>query len=439
MTARPLICLAGAIAVLTVAMAGARAQQVRFPTATTQWAQNSGAYVPPPSTYAAPGSSYGPPAATYSAPGSTYATPGTAASPFTNTPGSFGAVGPPPTFDPYASGTVGAPPAAVPYSTVPYSNAPYSNAPQPIAPQQPSALFPEGVSVPFDWQQGTYGFQGNQGFTVQAQRLFQDVGFEHTWLYGKRGDPSDFEINRSEIYSTLAFPFPYFLNAPLLVTPGFAANFLEGPVGDPMPPMMMPRGPDLPPRIYDAYLDAAWFPQFTPMIGAELGARTGVWTDFNHVDSDAIRVLGRGLLKVSITPQLDILVGVVYLDRVDVKLLPAGGFYWRPTPEWDLYIVFPNPKARKRFATVGNTDWYYYFAGEYGGGSWSVDRAGTSDRIDINDIRASVGFEWETQTQIRGHIEAGYVWDREIIFADTAMPPVFTPDDTFMVRGGVDF
>ena len=41
--------------------------------------------------------------------------------------------------------------------------------------------------------------------------------------------------------------------------------------------------------------------------------------------------------------------------------------------------------------------------------------------------------------RLRGHIEVGYVFDREVIFADTGTPAEFKPDDTFMVRGGVDF
>jgi hypothetical protein len=126
------------------------------------------------------------------------------------------------------------------------------------------------------------------------------------------------------------------------------------------------------------------------------------------------------------------------LDRIDVKLLPAGGFYYRPTPEWDMYLVFPNPKVRRFLTAIGNSKWYAYAAGEYGGGSWTVRRFHRDDRIDYNDIRIIGGLEWETQTFIRGHIEVGYVWDREIIFL-SGLPPSFTPDDTIMLRAGIDF
>jgi hypothetical protein len=196
----------------------------------------------------------------------------------------------------------------------------------------------------------------------------------------------------------------------------------------------------LPSRLYDAYLDFSWYPRVSEWLGAELGVRTGVWSDFEDVNSDSIRLLGRGLATIAITPNLDVLFGAVYLDRLDVKLLPAGGVYYRPTPEWDMYLVFPNPKVRRFMSAIGNTKWFWYVTGEYGGGSWTVERrTGTlADRIDINDIRVSGGFEFETQTFVRGHVEIGYVFDREVVF-ESGDPATFKPDDTFMVRGGIDF
>ena len=78
-----------------------------------------------------------------------------------------------------------------------------------------------------------------------------------------------------------------------------------------------------------------------------------------------------------ISPNMDVVFGVVYLDRVDIKILPVAGVYYRPTPDWDMYLVFPNPKVRKFLAAVGTTKWYGYAAGEYGGGSWTVARQTT--------------------------------------------------------------
>jgi hypothetical protein len=351
-----------------------------------------------------------------------------ATTPVPGTPYAPSAVGPPPVFDPYATGgTAGPPPPAVPYT---YSPPPPATA----FPQQPGALFPNGA--PIQWQPAPYSTPG-EGYWQKTQRFLQELSFEHTYLYGDHTDPFDLEINRSELSSTFAIPILYNIETPLLITPGFAANWLEGPLTS-VPPMA--GEPDLPSRLYDAYLDFSWYPRVSDWIGAELGVRTGVWSDFEDVNSDSIRLLGRGLATVAITPDLDVLFGAVYLDRLDVKLLPAGGFYYRPTPEWDMYLVFPNPKVRRFMSAIGNTKWFWYVAGEYGGGSWTVERqSGTlADRIDINDIRVSGGFEFETQTFIRGHFEFGYVFDREVVF-ESGAPPTFKPDDTFMVRGGIDF
>ena len=64
---------------------------------------------------------------------------------------------------------------------------------------------------------------------------------------------------------------------------------------------------------------------------------------------------------------------------------------------------------------------------------------GASDDIDYNDIRVVYGIEWETQTQARGHIEVGYVFDREILYDLSSAPSKLNLNDTVMVRAGVDF
>ncbi len=206
-------------------------------------------------------------------------------------------------------------------------------------------------------------------------------------------------------------------------------------MGEPPPP----QNPDLPPRVYDAYIDAAWHPRLTDWLHADLGLRTGVWTDFEEVTDDSVRILGRGLGVLAFSPQFDVIAGVWYLDRNEVKLLPAGGLHWRPSNLWDFYLVFPNPRIRRRSINVGSSQWWMYVAGEYGGGRWTVERQdGSGDDIDINDIRFIFGLEWETQTQAHGHVEIGYLFNREIIYADSTTPTLGL-DDSFMIRAGVDF
>lgn len=318
----------------------------------------------------------------------------------------------------------------MPYTYAPPGSYPPPNVPPPLTPAQP-----------FQPQPGPYDMTtSGEGYWQKTQKFLQELSFEYTFLYGKQSDPSDFGLSRAEISSTFAFPMFYNIETPLLVTPGFAVDWLQGPVSGPpiVGPPLMAGGPDLPPQTYDAYLDFAWYPHCTPTLGAELGFRTGVYTDFETFNSQSLRFMGRGAGTIAVSPNADIVLGAVYIDRVDIKILPVVGVHWRPDPDWDAYIVFPNPKIRKFLASVGTTKWWGYAAGEYGGGSWTVTRQTTGDQIDYNDIRVIGGVEWETQSQLRGHFEVGYVFDREIVFR-SGDPPNFKPDDTIMLRAGVDF
>lgn len=377
------------------------------PSATVPWGgapPPTSVYVPPPTL-----NPYAPaqPALPYSAP--------LAASP--GIPGPYGAQGA------VAAPALGAStpwPGAAPAAPVAPSYA-YS------APPPSAGLYPD--SAPLGWQPGTYGFEQSDGSVVRFRQFLARLRAEHTLLLGDN-TRDGLTVNRTEVASTFALPVAGSIESPLLVTPGFAFNWFDGPNA---------AIADLPPRTYDAYLDFGWFPQWTPELGAELGFRTGVWTDFDEVNSDSVRILGRGLGVVSLTPQFDILLGAVYLDRLRVKTLPAGGVRWRPTPEWDLYLVFPNPKIRRSWLSSGSADWWWYVAGEYGGGSWTVNRATTGrDQFDYNDIRFVLGIEWQTPTQARGHLEIGYVFDRELRFKSN-LPSRFKTDDAVMFRAGIGF
>lgn len=386
----------------------------------------------PPANPAASASPWGAPSL---APAPTFGTPAPAFNPYTNAP-----VAPLSPGVPLYGTPTGPPPAtSLPYSYTPPVQA---AAPSWVAPSAPAYAYdaPPGApgfssdSSPLGWQPGTYGFQQSDGGTTRFRQLLARMRVEHTLLLGDNTIDA-FQLNRTEFASTFALPFAGSIETPLLVTPGFAFNWFDGPQGD---PAAMPRGPDLPPRVYDAYLDFAFNPRWTQHLGAELGVRTGVYSDFRRFDGDSLRILGRALAVASVTPQFELLAGAVYLDRLRVKLLPAGGVRWRPTPAWDLYLVFPNPKIRRKSFTTGSTEWWCYLAGEYGGGSWTVDRPGLDDRVDYNDLRLVLGMEWQTTTQATGHLEIGYAFDREFQF-DSGQPGVFETDDAVLFRAGIGF
>jgi len=231
----------------------------------------------------------------------------------------------------------------------------------------PPALFPQPGSPPpggYPAPQG--GYVQADGTVYQPQRLWDEVWFDYYWLYG--ANKNDFGVQKLELNTSFAFPF--FLNpAPIKVTPGFAVRYLDGPRSGDFPNMIDPSGgADLPAQVFDAYLGTSWKPVFSNWFSGDLAARVGVYSDFDKVNSDSIRITGHGAGVFTLNPQFSIVVGAAYFDRLNVKLLPVGGFIWTPNEDARYELVFPWPRISYRWTTIGNTDVWWYVRGELGGG-----------------------------------------------------------------------
>lgn len=345
------------------------------------------------------------------APPQTFASPGAAGTAFSSAaPVTIG----PPAFDPYSGGALASP------SPV-FGQSATLGPPQPYAAPQ-SSLFAQ--PPPIGWEPGTYSFEGVQTSGARFTKFVQKLDGEYTHLFGG-GGARDLELNRVEITSTFAWPLGGNLDSPVLLTPGFAYNDFDDSA--------FIAGAGFPNDEFDAFLDAAWFPRLNEVFSAELGARTGVWTDFSEVNSDSVRILGRGVAVFRVTPKAELLAGVVYLDRERIKLLPVMGVRWRPTDNLEIDAVFPSPTARRRLRGSGPTDWWVFVAGEYGGGSWTDSEAPTG--FDYNDIRVSLGLEFQTPSRVTGRFEVGYVFEREFYLPGAVVTEF---EDTVMLRAGIN-
>jgi len=343
-------------------------------------------------------------------------------------------------FDPYGSGAgvapalSGAPPAAAPAGTpYPYGSmppgafAPGGAGPAFPAPQ-PGSIFPNGFPT-MDPNCQPWGAQPAGPY----QRLFQNTGITYAFLGGD-GPGNEMELNEIDIRTTAYIPRMLWSESPLLLTPGFALTLTAGPTT---------AGTDVPPELYGAYLDFGWFPRLTPAVGADIDVRVGVYSDFNAINTDSIRITGIAAADVVLTPNLRAKIGVNYIDRVDLKLFPYVGFIYKPHEfaQWD--IIFPSPRVAYYLTTVGahNTALWGYAGGEYGGGSWSIEHpGGTSDRMDYNDIRIYAGLEWRcvSPNGPKGFVEVGYIFERQLVYA--AVPADnLDLQDTYMIRTGFSF
>jgi hypothetical protein len=300
----------------------------------------------------------------------------------------------------------------------------------------PPAIFPDGLFSGWNSNSPWLNPFGSATAPPPYERLFEDFFLRYTWLYAEPApsDRNSLEQNDVEMATSMVFSGFFDTNSEIRITPGFILTLLHGP-WPAAAPVGLSQG--LPNRTYSAYLDSHFRPQVTPVLGGELNARVGVYTDFEHVTRHSVRVTGRGLVLVKLTPAATIKGGVEYINRVDLKMFPAAGVLWEPNPQrrWDIY--FPRPKLANYATTIADTEIWWYVGAEYGGGSWTIKHPdiSASDRIDINDIRIFLGFDFSRPSGFTGFVEGGYVFEREIIYVSSVVPDLKI-DDTFMLRAG---
>ncbi len=390
--------------------------------------------IPPPGmpgTAASPGTITSAPTTPYSASGGTAVAPASAnPQPYVSPGSGFGPPGAVSPFNPNATspptGSYGALPPPSP-GLDPYATPGY--APAPLFPQDP--YFNYGAPV-----------------SMQAMTKFlQDIRFDYHWFLG-HGD-HELGINDFDLSATFAIPFLGNPNTPLLVTPGFGLQLWDGPVSVLSTPPNDPPAADLPPQTYDGYIDTAWKPQISQAFGGDLSFRVGLYSDFTTTTTSSIRFTGTALGVISLSPSFKIKAGIWYIDRLQIKLLPAGGIVWTPNSEWEFNILFPNPKIRMHWRNFGSVDWWVYAAGEYGGSSWTIKRAnipgvsdivvaGQNDAFDYDDIRVSVGLEFLTPRNWNGWFEIGGAFSRQIHYR-SGLPDNFYPNNALFLRAGLAF
>jgi len=308
----------------------------------------------------------------------------------------------------------------------PYASQPYG------APGVPGT--PVNIWDPNTWQTPTSPMLNNS-FTQDpigyTSRFFVMPRFRQTYI-GGNNDPTALAISDSEV--SLLFQVPRFFGStqPLYIAPAFAIHLWDGPSNGIA---------DLPGSAYSAFLDFGWESNPAKTFSWETGVRVGVFTDFSTFNSESLRIQGKLLARSRLTPTATGRLGVYYLDRNRIKLLPAAGILWTPNPDTRFDFFFPEPKFAHYVSTVGTKDMWWYITGYYGGGAWTIERAdGSSDDIDINDIRVCIGLEWGRNETLRlgqrcAFLEFGYVFEREIVYRVSPQDNL-DPDNSWVVRAG---
>ena len=274
--------------------------------------------------------------------------------------------------------------------------------------------------------------QNRRSTVIDVFRFAETPQIQYAWIPdGSSGD----SLSMGQLDVSVVFAFPNFLQSeqPIYVAPSFNLTMLEGP-----------RSEELPGQAYSGFLDMQWTSDPSQRFYADLGLTVGIHSDFDTLTTDSLRLTGHALANISLEENTTLKFGVMYFDRVDIKLLPAFGVFWNPHPEIRIDLFFPRPRMSQYYTSLNNYDVWWYVGGEYGGGSWTMKRNGVaSTQVDINDLRLVTGFEFGLAEQLRlgrhiGFLEAGIVFDREIIYKNTPVDN-FSPGTTVMLRAGLGY
>lgn len=324
---------------------------------------------------------------------------------------------------PYGMPPGGPPPAMAPFNANPYAPGPYPAAPY-ANPYPPQGIFgSDPYASPY--------FRSSQEFLNNFEqgkymRVVQEFHYRHTWLEGSTANEVD--IHDAELGFTLNWPNFLGSGEPLQISPTFIFHFWDGP--------QPPSTGDLPSRAYSAFLASSWTTPTNRNFGGEIVTSVGVYSDFQTFTSRSLRVKGTGLGWVRLTPNMLLKFGVSYLNRLDVKILPVGGIYWKPSDLVEMELYFPNPKIKYKLPQIGNTEFNAYVTANYGGDSWTVQRVGGfSDQVDLIDLRVLGGVEFIGFRGLRGFFEAGYAFDRELLYRVTPAESIKLSDSVILRAG----
>lgn len=258
--------------------------------------------------------------------------------------------------------------------------------------------------------------------------FFQKLSFTATEvLRDGDGGLGQFE---TELFAAFAVPAPT-VEWPLLLSPTLEVTFLDGP-----------DAVALPPRLYAAYLDLMWVPRLSERWLGILAVAPGWYSDFEGSADDAFRLTGRALVRYDWQPgRLQIVLGAVYVNRMDSPWIPAAGVIWKPNQDWNLELVFPRAKLARRIGWGLDYEHWVYLGGSFGGNDWSIQRpgnpAGPRDTLALRDWRLTLGWERKLDGGAGLAVELGYVFSRQYELASTGIE--YDLDDTLLVRGIVAY
>lgn len=173
----------------------------------------------------------------------------------------------------------------------------------------------------------------------------------------------------------------------------------------------------------------------------ELDFNPSIGTDFERgLGSEGWMFDGRGALFVRTSPQYLLVLGAMFLDRVDDQVLPYAGIVYTPNQHMEIRALFPKAEINWFVGAPCGVPQWMYLAGEYHIEAYqvAVNTPGLAEnQIQLEDWRVMLGVRSE-HGAMTSFLEGGWVFGRDVEFLRKATPG-FDVSSGFIARFGVRY
>ena len=200
-----------------------------------------------------------------------------------------------------------------------------------------------------------------------------------------------------------------------------------------------PQTVDLPGSVYHLGWD---FTLASPIAGPwsmQLDFNPSINSDFSSaLNHDAVQLDANAMLFYRTSPQLMLVAGAGYWERVENIVLPYAGVVWNPNDLWEFRLLFPKTRISYFLGNIGNAAHWIYATGEYHVESYQITMPGVADseKVQLSDYRIGLGLRSDHGWYDKS-VEVGYVLGRQVEFLKHT--PSFDINDTYMIRFAVRF
>ncbi len=240
-----------------------------------------------------------------------------------------------------------------------------------------------------------------------------------TW---NSGSGNDLGIVDLDTRFTLYFPYV----KGLLITPGYSAHALNGPITT-----------DLPGTLYENWIEFRWLKKWNDRWSSDIAVSPSLYTDYDNLSDDAFRITGRALALYTASEEWQWAFGAIYLDREDIQAMPAVGAIWTPNEDYKVELLFPRPRImRKLYSDECLTRWAY-LGGEFGGNTYAIERPGAvRDVVTYSALRMYVGYEVKRTKGFSPRVELGWTFNRSLEYQSGVGDMDLPSTAMFRIGGG---